>query len=85
MMSLQTLERILLVKFVYIILNFKMLNHHNHKSEEVVAAATAIRDIVRAHAIIAKLRHNHHDAKVGVTTTASTALRGCVRPNSHLS
>ena len=64
-----------------------MLNHHNHKSEEeVVAAATAIRDIVRAHAIIAKLRHNHHDAKVGVTTTASTALRGgCVRPNSHLS
>ena len=63
-----------------------MLNHHNHKSEEVVAAATAIRDIVRAHAIIAKLRHNHHDAKVGVTTTASTALRGGgVRPNSHLS
>ena len=56
-----------------------MLNHNNHKTEEVVAAATAIRDIVRAHAIIAKLRHNHHDAKFGVTTTAaSTARRGAV-------
>ena len=48
-----------------------MLNHHNHRTEEVVAAMIAIRDIVRAHAIMAKLRHNHHDAKVGVAALRS--------------